>query len=326
MDQLMTDGTDAASMARRFIRERQELGDALWPRVEASAKPARTIPPAPDSVPDEAVEHSMVHDALAESEPETPVEKPASVTRKPEPVPDEPRIEETAVPPVDEQSEAPAEQPAPKQAPPPEAITSPVTEANTVGEPASTSWAGQTLEQFGQGISNCQLCQLGTSRKNFVFGEGDPNADIMFIGEAPGQDEDMQGRPFVGRAGQLLTKMILAMGLTREEVYIANILKCRPPGNRNPLPKEADLCMPYLRHQIELIQPKMLCLMGRVAASTLLNTNLSLGRLRDTWHELEGIRTIVTYHPAALLRNPNWKRPAWEDLKKLRFELDGTVL
>ncbi len=187
-------------------------------------------------------------------------------------------------------------------------------------------WEGMSLEEFGKAISGCMKCPLGKSRTNFVFGEGSPAADLMFIGEAPGENEDLQGRPFVGRAGQLLTKMINAMGLAREDVYIANVLKCRPPSNRNPKPEEEAECRPYLDHQIELIKPKVICLLGLVASRTLLNTTKSLKALREEHHEYQGIKVLVTYHPAALLRNPNNKRPTWEDLKQVRYELDGTKL
>ena len=193
-------------------------------------------------------------------------------------------------------------------------------------EEESLPWEGLTLDEFREKVLECTLCPLSESRKNVVFGEGSPDADLMFIGEAPGRDEDLQGRPFVGRSGQLLTRMIEAMGLTRQDVYIANILKCRPPNNRDPLPSETETCTPYLKHQLTLIKPKIVCLLGRVAASTLLKTNSSLKMMRGRWHDYEGTKVMVTYHPAALLRNPNLKRAAWEDLKKLRFEMDGTEL
>ncbi len=155
-----------------------------------------------------------------------------------------------------------------------------------------------------------------------VFGEGNPQAELLFVGEAPGADEDLQGRPFVGRAGQLLTKMIEAIGLSREKVYIGNILKCRPPGNRDPLPSEVALCRPYLDQQMEMIDPKVVCALGRIAAQTLLDTSRSLGELRGLVHPFRGRKLLVTYHPAALLRNPHLKRPAWDDLKLLRAQLE----
>ena len=178
------------------------------------------------------------------------------------------------------------------------------------------------LEEFYERIKDCQRCPLAKSRKNLVFGEGNPQAEIIFVGEAPGADEDRLGRPFVGRAGQLLTKMLGAIDLTREDIYIANILKCRPPGNRDPLPSEVALCRPYLDQQIEIIDPLVICALGRIAAQTLLDTRRSLGELRGFLHPFRSRRLLVTYHPAALLRNPHLKRPAWEDLKLLCTQLE----
>ncbi len=178
------------------------------------------------------------------------------------------------------------------------------------------------LEELHKKVKGCQRCPLSRSRRNPVFGEGDPRAELLFVGEAPGADEDLQGRPFVGKAGQLLTRMIQAIDLSRERVYIANILKCRPPGNRDPLPSEVALCRPYLDQQIELIDPQVICALGRVAAQTILDTSQSLAELRGFMHQFKGRRLLVTYHPAALLRNPHLKRPAWNDLKLLRVQLE----
>ena len=194
------------------------------------------------------------------------------------------------------------------------------------GAVASARSAAEELESFREQICTCTRCALGRSRRQFVFGSGDPQAGVMFIGEAPGADEDRQGEPFVGEAGQLLTRIIEAMGLRREAVYIANVLKCRPPGNRDPQPDEIELCEPYLKRQIEIVQPKIICALGRIAAQALLKTDESLGRLRGRLHEYAGIPVICTYHPAALLRNPSWKRPTWEDVKWLRREYDGVEL
>jgi uracil-DNA glycosylase family 4 len=168
-------------------------------------------------------------------------------------------------------------------------------------------------------VSACDRCpHLAAARTQTVFGEGSPTARLMFVGEAPGADEDRTGRPFVGRAGALLTDMISkGMGLSREEVYIANVLKSRPPENRPPLPEEVGHCLPYLERQIAIVRPEFLCLLGKTAASALLETALPLGRLRNKWHRYREIPTIVTYHPSALLRNPAWKREAWEDLQVL---------
>ena len=179
-----------------------------------------------------------------------------------------------------------------------------------------------SLENLNKEICECLKCQLGQTRTKFVFGTGNPNADVMFVGEAPGADEDAQGIPFVGRGGQLLNKIIEAVELKREEVYICNILKCRPPNNRDPLPSEMETCTPYLQKQIELVKPKFIICLGRISAQFLLKTNGSLTSLRGRAHDFQGAKLIVTYHPAALLRNPNWKRPAWDDMKMFKSMYD----
>lgn len=181
----------------------------------------------------------------------------------------------------------------------------------------------RSLEGFRERIHTCTSCPLGHTRKSFVFGVGNPNADIVLIGEAPGAEEDARGEPFVGRAGQLLNDILKAINLTREEVYICNILKCRPPNNRDPLPTEVEQCEPYLHHQIALIKPRIMLALGRIAAQTLLRTTDSLTRLREQEHIYQGVPLHVTYHPAALLRNPNWKRPTWEDVQRFRARYDA---
>jgi uracil-DNA glycosylase family 4 len=178
--------------------------------------------------------------------------------------------------------------------------------------------SAENLDELNKLICECQKCPLGKTRNKFVFGVGDPKAGVMLIGEAPGADEDARGEPFVGRAGKLLNDILKAINFEREEVYIANIIKCRPPGNRNPLPEEMEKCIPYLYKQIELIKPKIILCLGLVAASELLKTKLSLGRLRGSVFEYGNIKVMVTYHPAALLRNPQWKKGCWEDVQKFR--------
>lgn len=184
--------------------------------------------------------------------------------------------------------------------------------------PDETWVKASTLDDLNQQICNCLKCSLGYTRTNFVFGTGCPNAEVMYIGEAPGADEDAQGEPFVGKAGQLLNKIIEAIDMKREEVYICNILKCRPPNNRDPLPSEMETCTPYLYKQIDLIKPKFIICLGRISAQWLLRTNDSLTTLRSKVHDFRGAKLIVTYHTAALLRNPNWKRPTWEDMKAFK--------
>ena len=175
------------------------------------------------------------------------------------------------------------------------------------------------LNSFNNQINQCQKCSLGGLRNNFVFGVGDPNASLLLVGEAPGEQEDLKGKPFVGRAGKLLDKILLAINRSREkDVYICNVLKCRPPENRNPLPNEVKECEPYLIHQINLIKPKLIVALGRVAGMTLLNVDNSLKSMRGIIHDYNGTPLIVTYHPAALLRNSNWKPEAWKDFKWIR--------
>jgi uracil-DNA glycosylase len=169
--------------------------------------------------------------------------------------------------------------------------------------------------------TRCKLCDLG--RKQIVFGVGNPNADLMFVGEAPGRDEDIQGIPFVGRAGQKLTQIIEAIGLKRDDVYIANVIKCRPPENRNPEPDEVEQCEPFLFRQIDTIKPKVIVALGTFAAKSLLKTSESISRLRGRVYDYRGAKLVPTFHPAFLLRNPNCRREVWEDMKKVRALLAG---
>lgn len=173
-----------------------------------------------------------------------------------------------------------------------------------------------TMIKLKEIVMSCKKCRLADNRNNVVFGEGNFYARLMFIGEGPGAEEDAQGRPFVGRAGQLLDKMILAMGLKREEVYIANIVKCRPPNNRAPFRDEAELCKPYLIEQIKFIKPELIICLGSIATNYLLNEDVSITKVRGSIRDFNGIKVIPTYHPAYLLRNANKKAEAWEDLKK----------
>jgi DNA polymerase len=166
-------------------------------------------------------------------------------------------------------------------------------------------------------VGVCERCRLSKTRTQTIFGEGNKRARLVFVGEGPGYEEDRQGRPFVGPAGQLLTKIIEAMGLTREEVYIGNIIKCRPPGNRNPAPEEIEACLPFLERQLTAIQPEYICALGAVAAKTLLKTEAPISRLRGRLHSYGNIRLMPTFHPAYLLRNPDKKRDVWEDMQVL---------
>jgi uracil-DNA glycosylase len=182
--------------------------------------------------------------------------------------------------------------------------------------------SSSTLDDLNGQICECLKCSLGNTRTKFVFGVGNPKADVVVIGEAPGADEDAQGEPFVGRAGQLMNKILEAIQFKRDDVYICNILKCRPPNNRDPLAEEIDFCEPYLWKQLEIIKPKMILCLGRIAGQSLLKTNDTLSALRGKFFDYRGIKLMVTYHPAALLRNPNWKKPAWEDVQLFRKTYD----
>lgn len=173
------------------------------------------------------------------------------------------------------------------------------------------------FEPLVKKVAECKKCQLFKSRQNIVFGEGNISAELMFIGEGPGAEEDKQGRPFVGRAGQLLTKMIRAMGFKREDVYIANIVKCRPPDNRTPFKEEALSCIDYLMEQIKIVSPKVIICLGSVAATYLLNIEKNISKLRGEIVDFNGIKVMPTFHPAYLLRNPSKKKETWEDLKKV---------
>jgi uracil-DNA glycosylase len=259
------------------------------------------------------------------------------------------------------QARTPAHPPArtpPRPPPPPDAVVparvaEPVPDVHVTSsdDPAQQGHADETMKQFKPGlvvgnsngtlfeqnpfnsvrslkslaklIEDCTRCQLYKTAKCAVPGDGDPNADFMCVGEAPGANEDETGQPFVGQAGALLTKILAAIDLTRDQVFITNVLKHRPPGNRNPQPDEVAACSPYLVRQIQIIKPKVILALGTFAAQTLLDTKTPIGKLRGAVHRYYGIPLIVTYHPAALLRNPAWKRPTWEDVKLARHVLDS---
>ena len=181
------------------------------------------------------------------------------------------------------------------------------------------------LNDLYEQSKTCRKCRLADTRTNYVFGEGNPEAKIVVIGEAPGAEEDAQGRPFVGRSGKLLDKILEAIGFSRDDVFICNIIKCRPPANRNPHADEISCCMPWLNAQLALLNPAVLLLLGKVAANTLLDNKQSMGNLRGKIIRWNGYDVIVTYHPAALLRNPNWKRQCWDDVRMLRSHYDKTI-
>lgn len=252
-------------------------------------------------------------DALREG---VEVEPPRAGARAPGPV-----RADAAPPPVDDEESMP--EPPPSLAPRAPSAPSGLVVGSAEGERTPGEIGAATdLAQLAALIRHCTRCDLYKTATNAVPGEGNPHAGFMCVGEAPGAQEDATGRPFFGQAGQLLTKILQAVNLSREEVFILNVLKHRPPGNRNPLPEEVSACRPYLVRQVELVAPKVILALGTFAAQSLLETKLSIGKLRGSVHRYHGIPVIVTYHPAALLRNPAWKRPTWEDVQLARRILD----
>ena len=318
---------DAREALRRYLEQRRELGeselvldslsvDEALRLIGASGKGRRRH--GGDDVSIGAADwRAALREAGAQPEP------PASLAReaaKPKASP-EPTVEPAV--------HRPSTQPAPGV----ESLESPIEGVPTgiiVGGASRAlsddpAFKLETLDEVAKVVATCTRCSLYATAKNPVPGVGDPNADFMIVGEAPGANEDEQGEPFVGQAGQLLNKIIGAIGFTRDDVFIANVLKHRPPGNRNPLPEEVTACSPYLVRQIELIRPKVILALGTFAAQTLLDTKLTIGKLRGQVHRYYGVPLVVTYHPAALLRNPSWKRPTWEDVQLARRILDRAV-
>ncbi len=225
-------------------------------------------------------------------------------------------------------SERPADRPvkaiAPSKPSPAEADTASAPSRPIAIASAERGCGSEPLARIRSALGECTRCKLAGGRTKLVFGVGDPAAQLVFVGEGPGADEDREGEPFVGRAGQLLTRMIEAMGYRREQVYIANVVKCRPPGNRNPEPDEIAACEPFLRAQLEAIRPRVIVALGKFAAQTLLRDTTPITRLRGRWAEYQGIRLMPTFHPAYLLRSPEEKKKAWEDLQLVMKELGRT--
>lgn len=316
---------DAREQLRRYLEQRREMGETelLLDRMTVDEALRLLGAPAGSSADTTAAASDpgdwraalRAIDAGAEQKrPEAPAGVP--IRRDPPPMPVSAQMEDTSF----------AAPTAKILEPPPPPIAS-VASGISVGTPAGELFGGpmselDSLTTIAQRVGSCTRCSLYKTAANPVPGEGNPDADFMCVGEAPGATEDQTGRPFVGAAGQLLTKILGAIDLSREDVYICNVLKHRPPGNRNPLPDEVKACSPYLIRQIELIRPKVILALGTFAAQTLLNTTLSIGKLRGQVHRYYGVPLVVTYHPAALLRNPGWKRPTWEDVQLARRILD----
>lgn len=345
---------DAREQLRRYLEQRRELGeqelvlDRLT--VDEALKILGASGPAPGSatrergVPPASVERAAPgarergaelpadwREALraAGASPEALAARmPADPAAVPPPVPAPPsRPREEPERPPTRAAEPPVSPPRKGTAASSAALADLGPAGLVVGDEGGALFRGElgdvdSLEGIAKLVAGCTKCPLYSTALNPVPGTGNSEADFMCVGEAPGQTEDEQGLPFVGAAGQLLTKILGAIDLKREDVFIANVLKHRPPGNRNPLPNEVTACSPYLIRQIELVQPKVILALGTFAAQTLLETKLSIGKLRGQIHRYHGVPLIVTYHPAALLRNPSWKRPTWEDVQLARRVLD----
>lgn len=293
--------TDPRDLLRSYLRQRQELGEEELVLDRLSADELRELLSDPLG--------------LAEVRPADP--RPAASTRT---VPAEPRREAAPLPPPEpDDSHRRAGAPVPGTTPAPPSPRAPA--AYVSSEEISSL---PILAQVREIALGCPRCGLAKTRRHVVFGEGPETAEVMVVGEAPGADEDASGRPFVGRAGRLLDLMLRAAGFDREKVYVCNVLKCRPPQNRNPQPDEVEACSPYLIRQVELVKPKLILAFGNFAAQTLLGTDLSMGKLRrETGHQFRGIPLVPTYHPSACLRTQAWTRSVWEDLQRARDVLDA---
>ncbi len=315
--------TDARDLLRSYLRQRGELGEVelVLDRLSAADLQALLADPAAAVrrlVPPEEARRAPSADPRRESAPDP----------RRESAPADPRREPSADP---RRESAPAEglervevhvrggAPVPGTVPHPPSPRAPA--AYVSAEEIASLPILSDVREIALG---CPRCGLARTRTHVVFGEGRETADVMVVGEAPGQDEDRSGRPFVGRAGRLLDLVLMASGFAREDVYICNVLKCRPPQNRNPQPDEVSACSPYLLRQIELVQPRVILAFGTFAAQTLLGTDVSIGKLRGRTHQYQGVPLVPTYHPAACLRHPAWVRSVWEDLQRARDVLDAS--
>jgi uracil-DNA glycosylase family 4 len=327
---------DARELLRRYLEQRREMGESELVLDSLTVDEALRIVGASGGQGGAA---AMAADPRTRAADDTTIDRadwravlraagaepPAGESARPRPRPPVPS--ENAV------SMRPSVEPPP---PPASALREPATRSQqapeaplgiSVGSDARELFGGplahlESLDAIAQAVHDCRRCPLFSTATQGVPGEGPAAAGVMVVGEAPGANEDATGRPFVGPAGQLLTKILAAVNLRREDVFICNVMKHRPPGNRNPTPDEVAACSPYLTRQIELIRPKVILALGTFAAQTLLATKLSIGKLRGQVHRYHGVPLIVTYHPAALLRNPGWKRPTWEDVQLARRVLD----
>jgi uracil-DNA glycosylase family 4 len=332
---------DARVLLRRYLEQRRELGESEMVLDALTVEDVmRLLGATGRTAPSAAAPLRSVRELAGE-----PSDDWRTALQEAGVMVDSPTSGARAAPPPSEPTKSAPPPPTPRMAFPPEPISS-----TTTAEPTNEMEArkeivaprgiviasaeaelipgaiGQleSLQEIAKKVKDCTRCSLYQTATNPVPGEGNSKAELVCVGEAPGAKEDETGRPFIGQAGQLLTKILAAIDLTREQVFICNVLKHRPPGNRNPLPEEVEACSPYLIRQLELIKPKVIVAFGTFAAQTLLNTKTPLGQLRGLVHQYHGIPLVVTYHPAALLRNPAWKRPTWEDVKLARRILDSS--
>ncbi|HEX6042739.1 uracil-DNA glycosylase [Longimicrobium sp.] len=310
----MTD--DPRDLLRSYLRQRAELGEAelVLDRLSAAELQAllaeQKTAPAPRLVPPSDARREPAADPRRESAPDPRRESSPNPRRESGPPAEGPEKVEVHV-----RGGAPV----PGTVPHPPSPRAPA--AYVSAEEISSLPILADVREIALG---CPRCGLARTRTHVVFGEGRENADVMVVGEAPGQDEDRSGRPFVGRAGRLLDLVLMSAGFPREDVYICNVLKCRPPQNRNPQPDEVSACSPYLLKQIELVQPRVILAFGTFAAQTLLGTDVSIGKLRGRTHQYQGVPLVPTYHPAACLRHPAWVRSVWEDVQRARDVLDAS--
>ncbi|NBD13389.1 uracil-DNA glycosylase [Corallococcus silvisoli] len=284
------------------LQQQRAAASSVRSMIARARPPEPAVAPPAPRPPVESPSRDTLHAAM---------KQPLGAPRPPPPAP----------PPVMASRPLAADEGAPRAAPAPSPgmlLDVPRTTPRSSGAlPGVVEGERPTLDQIRRELGDCRRCKLCTGRKNIVFGSGNPRADLVFVGEGPGENEDIQGVPFVGAAGDLLTKMIGAMGFTRDDVYICNVVKCRPPGNRNPEPDEIAACEPFLRSQLLALQPKVIVALGKFAAQTLLRDTTPITRMRGAWREYEGIRLMPTFHPAYLLRNSAEKRKAWEDLQQV---------
>jgi uracil-DNA glycosylase len=320
---------DAEELLRRYLEQRRELGesDLVLDRMTVEDVMrligARRRSEPPESAPPTREEERLPPDPSRDWRAALRAAGAAPEERTARAVPER-RAEEEERAVTRERENTPPPEPTPSKP----AAAGPPAPGLVVGSAERELFVGPigaagSLDEIAAMVHACTRCDLYRTATHGVPGEGNPKAELMCVGEAPGASEDESGRPFVGQAGQLLTKILQAINLSRDDVFIANVLKHRPPGNRNPRPDEVEACRPYLVRQIELIRPKVIIAFGTFAAQTLLETKLAIGKLRGAVHRYHGVPVIVTYHPAALLRNPAWKRPTWEDVQLARRLLDN---